>query len=171
MLSIMFLLLFLISVPSLASNYSGKGLEIYGNVDSASLRIMKLSLANQHYYEWSRLTPEEHVNVSINRRIAVCTDLLISIVFFLFMVYWRVESDRVVREFILDTVLPSYHTIFLPELPASYTEEKIITHFERFGRVAQVSSIKDISKTLRMVTKFGELVDRFKILQAVNSED
>jgi hypothetical protein len=57
-LAVMFLLLFLVSVPSMASNYSGKGLEIYGNADSTSLRIMKLSLANQRYYEWSRLTPD-----------------------------------------------------------------------------------------------------------------
>jgi hypothetical protein len=71
------------------------------------------------------------------------------------MVYWSVESDRIVREFILDTVLPSYHTIFLPDLPAFYTEQKIIQHFTKFGRVAQVSSVKDISRILDMVKKFG----------------
>ena len=49
-LVVMFMLMLLISVPALLSNYKGKGLELFGNTQPISLQIMRISLANQRYY-------------------------------------------------------------------------------------------------------------------------
>ena len=52
-------------------------------------------------------------------------------------------------------MLPSAHTVFLPDLPHNTTEEILMEHFSQFGKVSQVSGIKDLSRIQKMVRGFG----------------
>ena len=56
---------------------------------------MKLSLGNQRYEEFKTINsdPERALDVRVSQIIVIISDLISTIIFFCFLVYWKIKSD------------------------------------------------------------------------------
>ena len=97
MLFFVFLILSINSVPTIISNLKGNGLEIYGD-DSFAKSLMKLSLANQRNEEFDAISKDKQIalDIQVNQIIVIATDILATIIFFCFLVFWKIKSDEIV---------------------------------------------------------------------------
>ena len=85
----------------------------------------------------------------MNQFIIIWNDIISTIIFFCFLVYWKIKSDEIVEEMISEHALPSYYTLEVHNLPKSYSEESMVAHFEKFGgKVAQISTVYDYENLL-----------------------
>ena len=150
----MFAVISLISLPTLASNYNGQALKYDQNLTDRNVEfvltefLMKFSLANQDSYSNSR----GDVNW-LSWSVLIATDLVLSLVVLVFSIYWAVELEHETRMVLTERCLPSYYTILVENLPACYTEESIQEYFNLFGNVANISTVRNVSKIVNEVTK------------------
>jgi hypothetical protein len=99
----------------------------------------------------------------------IAADTLNSIIFLVFLVYWKIKSDRAVSELISEDALPSYYTVEVRNLPRSYSEETIAAHFQGLGAdVARVATVYSYESVLCEVGDLIMLVDRYESANVSN---
>jgi hypothetical protein len=119
----------LASLPAVLSNLKGNGLDIYGD-PSLIKTLMKLSLANQFYADLPHLDNHSAtMNIEVNHAIVICCDVMASIIFFAFLVLWKIKSEEAVEQMVEHHALPSYYCLEVRKLPDCYSEESIVEHF------------------------------------------
>jgi hypothetical protein len=98
----LFALLSIAVLPTVLTNYNGNGLLIYGN--SFGKTLMKFSLANQPslQFDSANISMEQHLentrNIKANQIIVICNDLLCSLIFVAFLVFWQIKTEALVGE-------------------------------------------------------------------------
>lgn len=112
----------LLSLPTLISNILGGGLNSFGGGWNKSL--MKTTLANQQYYDWSRLNTEASLQKDLNfsKFLIKWNDIICSIVFMFIVFYWKISAARLTKSSITHRILPSSYTILVSNLPLTYNE-------------------------------------------------
>ena len=68
---------------------------MYGQ-ESAIKSLMKLSLGNQRSEEFNKIVEDDTIStdIRVSQYTIIITDVLASIVFFAFLVIWKIKSDE-----------------------------------------------------------------------------
>ena len=86
-------------------------------------------------------------------------DVINSFIFFIFLIYWKIKSDKQVKELISEDALPSYYTLEIRNLPENYSETSMKAHFYKFGAdIAQISTVYNYENVLTEVNSLIRLV-------------
>lgn len=111
----------LLSLPILISNMSGGGLNSFGG--GWNKKLMRTTLANQEYYDWSRLNTEVALQRSLNftKLLTRWDDILCSIAFMILVLYWKISAAKLTKSSIMHRILPSSYTILASNLPLTYS--------------------------------------------------
>lgn len=110
------------SIPIFLSNFKGNGLMIYGD-SSLAKSIMKVSLGNQRHEEYEVVLKDQSakIDIYVSQTLIIFVDIFNSLIFFIFLIYWKIKSDQTVEKLIAEDALPSYYTIQVKHLPPSYS--------------------------------------------------
>lgn len=68
---------------------------MYGQ-ESAIKSLMKLSLGNQRSEEFNKIVEDDTIStdIRVSQYTIIITDVLASIIFFAFLVIWKIKSDE-----------------------------------------------------------------------------
>ncbi|MBS1890025.1 MAG: hypothetical protein JST59_01925 [Actinobacteria bacterium] len=102
-LGILLMVMTLLAVPQMVSNYMGGGLKSVGAA-SSKIYFMQFSVANQP------LTATNDY-FQLHNYLTIIPDAVYSLVFFLFLLHWERRSQQIVEEMKKENQLPSYFTI------------------------------------------------------------
>lgn len=145
-LGLLMLLMTLLSVPQLVSNYMGGGMTTIGT-GSSKVYFMQFSLANQP------LTATNDY-LQTHNYLTIIPDAVNSLLFFIFLLYWDRHSEKVVEEMKKTDQLPSYFTVELanPEL----LSDQVQLAMQAFGELEEVAEVKNYDESISLAKQIGE---------------
>ena len=125
-LVVVFLVMSVVSIPAMISNWKGDGLKVYrgqtpeqSSTPSLSDDLMMLSLANQPIHEYTTVGMEEGNDIGdvrLSQSIITLTDLANSIIFIVFVLCFQNYSSKTVEKINNTRPLPSYFTLIISKL-------------------------------------------------------
>ncbi|CAG9312667.1 unnamed protein product [Blepharisma stoltei] len=144
-LAFLFLIIGLISIWPILENSSGDGLETGAKKNSYDT----ITLANNGGFHYKTITTsqtealedeQDHVDdYEINQSRVAVADFLYTLVFIVFLVYYKISAKKVVLNNFKDNVTAGDYAIEIKGLPEEDIDEKeIIAHFQSFGEVVEV---------------------------------
>jgi hypothetical protein len=159
------LLLFLIQIPCILSNFHGSGMSDFATLDlNIVSRVMKMSLANQHHYNTTLLEPDDKwfYEVSSIKKLQVLSNALSVFIVLAFIVYWECYCHTQLLKTNSYKGSPSSYTIFVSGLLENCSEDTLTEHFNYFAAVMQVGCIRNITRLQLGINQFAALFDRYK---------
>lgn len=132
-----FIVMSLIAIPCFISNGLGK---YYENNRQSVFDLT--TLGNQYgYREDTTDSDAEDVyeDNALARGFYIASDLINIILFYLFLIFWRVLCNYKIKNLLLKTQSPSDYAIYVTGFPDnSITKEEIREHFEKYGDVKEI---------------------------------
>lgn len=98
MLFYTFLIISFVSIPIFLSNFKGNGLNMFGP-NSLAKAVMRLSLGNQRQEQYEHVLTDEQVrsDIFVSQTLIIMVDILNTFIFFVFLVFWKIKSDKAVE--------------------------------------------------------------------------
>jgi len=140
------LLLALLSIPQVVSNYMGGGLTAVG-AGSSKIYFMQFSVANQP------LTATNDY-LQLHNYLTIIPDAVISLVFFIFLLYWDRRSDQIVEEMKKESQLPSYFTVEISN--RELLGDQVQLAMQTFGDLQEVAEVKNYDESISLAKKISE---------------
>lgn len=148
-IAILFAVLAVLALPALVFNVIGKGLESTG-AGSTKILLMRFSIANQPV-KTPNLTEDQFELRSAQFKLGVMIpDILYSLAFFVFLLYWEYSSRQTTLELRSAYDLPSYYTVRVKNLPEDTQPSELKQFMNQFGEVMEVSEVRNYEESIRL---------------------
>ena len=73
--------------------------------------------------------PQIALDIEVSQMIIIVSDIMSTIIFFIFLVLWKIRSEQIVESMVSEDALPSYYSLEVRNLPKDYNEEQLVRHF------------------------------------------
>ena len=164
---ILFLLIALVSVWPLVMNYQGG----YFRTGETNSDFDVLTLANQKgpdAYENNLDTAQSYIDSTEKYRLmTLIADTLYSVMFLLFLVFYRIKSVDIMEKNREAHLLPRDFSIEVKRLPKNTNEEEVRKHFEQFGEVVEVSLARIYNSKLMLYRYRSEMAIALGIAKTI----
>jgi len=154
---ILFLFISLVSVWPMVMNFRG-GYLMDGETNSP---FDILTLANQDgpdTYEADLNSANDYIDSTQKYQLmTLIADVAYTVLFVLFLVFYRIKSVDIVEKNLESNLLPSDFAVEVKKLPKDAEEEEVRKHFEQFGEVVEVSLARYYNGKLMLYRYRSEL--------------